>query len=101
MTVISAFLTVAACEHCYSAKQPPTVDPEGRAHPNQLLKVNLEQVKVHSIFAGSIYNVVLTYPLYQYSVYISYWIVAKNNLDSRPYLPELGLSCQLEDITSL
>ena len=83
MTAFSVFLT-AAYEHCYSAKQPPIVDPEGRAHPNQLLKVNLEQVKVHIIFAGSKYNVDPKYPLYKYNVYTSYWILAKNIIDSLP-----------------
>ena len=56
----------------------------GQAHPNQLLKVNLEQVKVHIIFAAGKYNVDPNYPLYKYSVYTPYWIFAKNNVDSHP-----------------
>ena len=71
---IRMFLNVVVCKHCYSAKQLPIVDPEGQAHPNQLLKVNLEQVKVHVIFAAGKYNVDPNYPMYKYSVYTSYWI---------------------------
>ena len=86
MTAFRMFLTVIACKHRYSAKQLPIVDLEGQAHPNQLLKVNLEQVKVHIIFAAGKYNVDPNYPLYKYSVYTSYWSFAKNNIDSHPYL---------------
>ena len=87
MTALSMFLTVVACKHCYSAKELPIVDPEGQAHPNQLLKVNLEQVKVHIILAAGKYNVD---PNYSYSGYTSYWIFAKNNIDSLPYVNEVG-----------
>ena len=49
MTAFSMFLPIAACKFDYSAKQLPIVDPEGQAPTNQLLKVNLEQVRVHII----------------------------------------------------
>ena len=52
MTAFRMFLTVVACKHCHSEKQLSIVDPEGQAHPNQLLKVNLEPVKVHITFAA-------------------------------------------------
>ena len=71
MTVFSTFLTVVACKYCYWAKQLPIVDPEGQAHPNQLLKLNLEQVKVHIIFAAGKCNVNPNSLLYKYSVYTS------------------------------
>ena len=62
------FLTVVACKHRYSAKQLSIVHLEGQAHPNQLLKVSLNQAKVHIIFAAGKYNVDPNYPLYKYSV---------------------------------
>ena len=54
---------------------------------NQLLKVNLEQVKVHITFAAGKYNVDPNYPLYKYSVYASYWIFAKNDRLTSLLLP--------------
>ena len=56
--------------------QLPIVDPEGH-DPNQLLKLNLEQVNVHIILAAGKCNVNPNSPLYKYSVYTSYWIFAK------------------------
>ena len=88
MTAFSMFLTVVACKHCYSAKQLPIVDPEGQAHLIQLLIVNLEQVKVQIISAAGEYSVDPNWTycmLYKYSVYTSYWIFAKKNIDSLPY----------------
>ena len=72
MTAFRMFVTVVACKHRYSAKQLPIVGPEfeGQTHRNQLLKVNLEQLKVHITFAAGKYNVDPNYPLYKYSVYI-------------------------------
>ena len=58
-----------------------TILPTSSMHPNQLLKMNLEQVKVHIIAADKC-NVDPNYPLYKYSAYTSYWIFAKNNIDS-------------------
>ena len=52
MTGFRMFLTVVACKHRYSAKRLSIVPLEGQAHPNQLLKVNLDQAKVHVIFAA-------------------------------------------------
>ena len=84
MTAIKSFLSVAACKHCYSGKQLLIVDPVGQAHPNQLLKLNLEQAKVYIILTVGKYNVDPKSPLYLYSVYTSYWIFAKNNIDLHP-----------------
>ena len=39
MTALSMFLAVVGYKHSYWAKQLPIVDPEGQAHPNQLLKI--------------------------------------------------------------
>ena len=71
MTAFGMFLTVVGCKHCSWARQLPIVDPEGQAHSNQLLKLNLEQVKVHIIFAAGKCNVNPNSPLYKYSVYTS------------------------------
>ena len=56
MTAYVVFLPAVVWEHDHSTKQCRTVDPEGQAHPNQLLKVNLEQVKVCFILAYDKYN---------------------------------------------
>lgn len=67
MTVFSVFLTAAACAYCCSAKRRPIVDPEGQAHPNQLLE-HVNSVHDFEPLANTRKS---KYLLHEYSVYTS------------------------------